>query len=310
MIKFPMELNWIKTENPTLADNILGKVILVYFWTSSNINSIKSINMLNNLYSKYKVYGFEILGVHIPEFDFEFDINNVLNAVQYYNIQFPIITNVINQQLKAFKNPIQPAYYLHNDMGHIVYKDYKCEYEIIEEHIKQLLVLKGEKIKDLPESINFPTKFPLLNLSNCYLGYNKLFNFASFEKINNSKIQKYTIPAPIKKNHVYFEGVWQIEKNKSILKKAGGKIIYRYYGNKLNIIMGAGLPVKAKVLIDEKRLELGNSGEDIDDSGSVNIKEYRLYNLINTYNIYETHTCEIIFKNKDVEVYAFTIEEN
>src|SRR5262245_1119189 len=64
---------FVNTEPFKLADLVGKKVILVDFMTYSCINCQRTFPHLKSWYEEYKDDGFEIVGIHTPEFAFEKD---------------------------------------------------------------------------------------------------------------------------------------------------------------------------------------------------------------------------------------------
>jgi len=65
-------------------------------------------------------------------------------------------------------------------------------------------------------------------------------------------------------------------------------------------------PVKAKILLDGQPIPSAKRGSDIAKDGTLEIKEARLYNLVDTGNSYENHTLTIEFAQPGVKAFAFT----
>jgi thiol-disulfide isomerase/thioredoxin len=313
MHEFPPGLTWLNVEKPLKTSDLINKVVLVDFWTYSCINCIRTMPFLKEWYRKYKKYGFEIIGVHAPEFDFERDIFNVKNAIKYFNIEYPVVLDNDLKLWTIYNNHYWPAHYIFDAQGKLRFTHFgEGEYEKTEQIIRELLKEKGEDIKEPVTPIKPLVDFSKIGSPETYLGYNRMVGFASPEELRPDTPQRYSIPSDIKKNRVYFEGLWEIQSDKAILKDSYGKIVYRYSANKINLVMGVNKEfqnknlVKAGVFIDGKKLNIGNKGDDVDENGYINVQEYKLYNLINTHNYYEIHTCEIVFYGAGIEVFAFT----
>ena len=175
---------------------------------------------------------------------------------------------------------LEAAHYLFDAEGKLRHTHFgEGAYEETEQIIQELLSEKGEEVKEEIVPIKMPVDFTKIGSAETYLGYNRMVGFASPEDLIPDTPQNYSIPPEIKKNRVYFGGNWKIELEKSVLESSTGRIVYRYTANKLNLVMGANKPIKARVIVDGSNLELGNKGDDIDDKGFVNIQEYKLYNL-------------------------------
>jgi len=93
----PGEYFNIEGEKITVQELIGKKVILFDFWTYSCINCQRTLPFLNAWYDKYKDQGLEILGVHTPEFEFEKDPKNVQEAIDKYEIEYPVIPEPENR---------------------------------------------------------------------------------------------------------------------------------------------------------------------------------------------------------------------
>jgi thiol-disulfide isomerase/thioredoxin len=313
MHEFPPGLTWFNVEKPLKASDLADKVVLVDFWTYSCINCIRTMPFLKEWYSKYKKYGFEIIGIHTPEFDFERDIFNVKNAIKYFEIDYPVVLDNDLKLWTIYNNHYWPAHYIYDTQGKLRYTHFgEGEYEKTEEVIQNLLKENGKEVTEPVIQIKPSVDFSKIGSPETYLGYNRMVGFASPEELDSDIPQKYSIPSDIKKNRVYFEGLWEIKDDRAILKDSFGRIVYRYSANKINLVMGTNKgsqdkkQIKVCVLMDGQKLDIGNKGDDIDERGCVNVQEHRLYNLINTHNYYEVHTCEILFHDAGIEVFAFT----
>lgn len=82
-------IGWLNSA-PLSRTSLRGKVVLVNFWTYTCINSIRPLPYLRNWAAKFKDAGFVVLGVHTPEFSFEYEPRNVETAVRNLNVGFPV----------------------------------------------------------------------------------------------------------------------------------------------------------------------------------------------------------------------------
>jgi hypothetical protein len=57
--------------NPLTLSSLKGKVVLVYIWTYTCINSIRPMPYIDDWNQKYSNNGLVVVGVHSPEFTFE-----------------------------------------------------------------------------------------------------------------------------------------------------------------------------------------------------------------------------------------------
>ncbi len=76
--------------SPLTLEALKGKVVLVDFWTYSCINCIRTLPYITEWDKKYRKDGLVIIGVHAPEFEFEKNMENVKQAINRYNIKYPV----------------------------------------------------------------------------------------------------------------------------------------------------------------------------------------------------------------------------
>src|SRR3989338_8302553 len=82
---------YINTDDMLTVGSLKGKVVLVDFWTYTCINCIRTLPYLKAWHDKYKEDGLVIVGVHTPEFEFEKKYKNVKDAVEKYELKYPIV---------------------------------------------------------------------------------------------------------------------------------------------------------------------------------------------------------------------------
>ena len=118
---------------------------LVDFWTYTCINCIRTFPYLKAWYSKYEHEGFEIVGVHTPEFAFEKAAKNVEGAINQNGLKYPVAQDNNFETWNAFRNQYWPAHYLIDAKGMIRYIHFgEGDYETTEEAIRSLLAEKGD----------------------------------------------------------------------------------------------------------------------------------------------------------------------
>ena len=119
-------------------------MVLVDFWTYTCINCIRTLPYLNAWYAKYHSKGFEIVGVHTPEFPFEHSAANVAAAIAQNGIRYPVVQDNEYGTWNAYNNQYWPAEYLIDAQGRIRLADFgEGEYAAKERAIRSLLVEAG-----------------------------------------------------------------------------------------------------------------------------------------------------------------------
>ena len=82
---------WLNTDANSLEEiRAANKVTVVQFWTFSCSNCKNTIPALQNLYADYGDRGLEIVGVHAPEFSFEAEVDNIVDAAANLGVTWPI----------------------------------------------------------------------------------------------------------------------------------------------------------------------------------------------------------------------------
>ncbi len=131
--------NWINSNPLTIAE-LKGKVVLLDFWTYSCINCIRTQPYLNKWYDSYMKDGFEILGVHAPEFAFEKVEKNVQREVKKAKILYPVALDNGFATWNAYGNQYWPARYLIDKEGKVRYTHFgEGDYDGTEAAIQSLL---------------------------------------------------------------------------------------------------------------------------------------------------------------------------
>ncbi len=87
--EFADSLRWLNTNTPPKITGSLGKVVLIYFWTPSNVNSINLLPDIRALENKFE-NGLVVVGVLCPKFPRESDPAGALKAVNRLFIRHPV----------------------------------------------------------------------------------------------------------------------------------------------------------------------------------------------------------------------------
>lgn len=107
---------WLNTPDgaPLALDELRGKVVLVDFWTYSCINCQRAIPHVAAWYDRYRDVGagFEVIGVHTPEFAFERETRNVVAGARDLGVTYPVAQDNSYATWTAYRNRYWPAQYL------------------------------------------------------------------------------------------------------------------------------------------------------------------------------------------------------
>ncbi|MGI9609403.1 MAG: redoxin domain-containing protein [Acidimicrobiia bacterium] len=93
---------WLNTDITTL-DELDGQVVMVEMWTFGCSNCKARIPHTQALYATYKDQGFEIVGVHAPEFSYEAEVPNIVEAVERLGVTWPVALDTEKRNFRAWQ---------------------------------------------------------------------------------------------------------------------------------------------------------------------------------------------------------------
>ena len=149
---------WFNSEPFTIAEQLeAGNVVLIDFWTYTCINCVRTLPYLRDWHEKYADRGLVILGVHTPEFDFEYDAENVAEAIERLGVSWPVAQDNAFATWREFENRYWPAKYLFGARGEILYRHFgEGEYEETERIIRAALIAAGRDVTDISPGLPAP----------------------------------------------------------------------------------------------------------------------------------------------------------
>ena len=293
---------WINSE-PLSMEQLKGKVVLVDFWTYTCINCIRTLPYLKEWDEKYKEKGLVIVGVHTPEFEFEKKYENVLDAVGQYQLKYPVAQDNLYATWSAYKNRYWPREFLIDIDGYIRHDHIgEGSYDETEKIIQELLKERMERINkndtiNASITANNQTYFRPLEIGTpeIYFGYKfSRGNFGNSQGLKPEQIVDYKTPSSITENNAYLSGKWKNNADNMELAQDVGDITLKFSAKVVNIVAGSQNSSQALVHLD-----------DIFINNESTIKEFKLYNVVNSQN-YGTHTVNIKIKGKGFKIFTFT----
>ena len=82
---------WLNTDATSLEEiRATNRLTVVQFWTFGCRNCKNTLEALGQLYTDFRDQGVEIVGVHSPEFSYEADVNNIIEAAADLGVIWPI----------------------------------------------------------------------------------------------------------------------------------------------------------------------------------------------------------------------------
>ena len=302
---------YINTASNELAETLEGKVVLYDIWTYSCINCIRTIPYITAWDEKYRDEGLVIVGIHTPEFEFEKDKDNVLAAVQKFDINYPVVLDNEKEIWNAFQNKYWPRKYIADHDGYIRY-DHIGEgaYKETEKIIQQLLQERSESLNIKTNTFELTTleefEHSTFRTPELYFGYkfasgrNNLGNENGFKP---EEMVEYNIPLEIKQHYFYLDGKWKNTKDSMELVSENGLIMLNYNAKQVNIV--ASNNAELEIFIDGEHIPKHIAGIDVNQDGKVMIIEPRLYNIVESI-VTESHELLIKVNDPKFEIFTFT----
>lgn len=264
----------------------------------------------------YSDDGLVIIGVHAPEFAFEKKVQNVQNAVNEFELEYPVVLDNDFQTWRAYRNRYWPAKYIIDRQGKVRYTHFgEGAYEETEEVIRYLL---GEKEGAEVDFSAVESSKAGVQTGETYLGIDRhvvsgsrkddLLNrqavFVSPEEVSETAVA-YSRPALTEGNQWWLEGDWTFDEEKVVSQSDTASIGLTYTASEANLVMGfQEEPVNVEIWLDGEQISPENAGRMLED-GQLTIDDFKLYYL-SDHDQAESHELELRFDGPGVELYAWT----
>jgi cytochrome c biogenesis protein CcdA/thiol-disulfide isomerase/thioredoxin len=276
--------DWFNSKPLSIA-GLRGKVVLIDFWTYSCINCLRTLPHLKAWYAAYHKYGFEIIGVHSPEFAFEHVASNVAAAIKRLGITYPVVQDNNFATWTNYSNEYWPAEYLIDQQGRIrAYSFGEGDYTTMEQNIQQLLGVSATAaaVPDLTPTTP--------QTAETYLGYLRLDKdrYAG-GAIAKNKQKDYPAVHNVPANAIAYTGSWNIHDWDAV---AGTKAVLTLAFQGKDVYLVAGGTGTVTVYLNGKEQE------------TVPITADRLYTLHHTIRD-ETGVLTLHF-SPGLQAYSFT----
>ncbi len=270
--------------------------MLVDFWTYTCINCIRTLPYLNAWYAKYHHDGFEIVGVHTPEFPFEHSAANVAAAITQNGIHYPVVQDNEYGTWNAYNNQYWPAEYLIDAQGRIRLEDFgEGEYATKERAIRSLLVEAGAT------DLSGPTHVHALKPSEAEVTPESYLGTERGERLTNGRVGiPFTAglhdygplpsqPPPL--SELRFAGVMRIGAW-GATAVSGAAVQLHFRARRVYLVMGSpGHPRPVRVLLDGRPIPPSVAGTNVHD-GTAMAQFQDVYNLVNLPEV-QTHTLTV-----------------
>ena len=138
---------WLNTDATSLEEiRAANRLTVVQFWTFGCRNCKNTLDALSQLYTDFGDQGVEIVGVHSPEFSYEADVNNIIEAAADLGVIWPIALDTDKRNFHRWQPGnigYWPRVYVIDGDNQIRFDrtgDGRATYEKLYETVEQLLV--------------------------------------------------------------------------------------------------------------------------------------------------------------------------
>jgi thiol-disulfide isomerase/thioredoxin len=298
---------------PLTPEGLRGRVVVVQFCTFSCVNWLRTVPYVKAWAGKYRDAGLVVIGVHSPEFPFEHDLDKVRSALAGMGIDYPVALDNAFAVWRAFDNAYWPALYFVDADGRLRHHHFGEEdYERSEQIIQQLLTEAGsagigdDLVSVQPDGVSLGADWAALESPETYIGYARATGFASPGGLTTDRHRAYEEPRRLTLNQWALSGDWTVQPQLATLNQPGGRIVHRFRGRDVNLVLGAASePIRFLLRIDGAPPG-GSSGLDVDAHGNGTASDERLYQLIRQDGRVVDRSVEITFLDAGAQAYVIT----
>lgn len=320
--------SWLNSAPLTMA-GLRGQVVLIDFWEYTCTNCIRTFDDNKRWYERYHPYGFTIIGVHDPEFDIAYPVQNVERAVKRFKLPYPIVVDDGFKIWTSYRNNTWPNRFLVDASGMVrFHRDGEGGDADFERAIRYLLEQAHPSLK-FPASFTIPQEKDAFAPScgvpteEMYVGdwYNRGV-LSNPQGYHNGKTIDYLLPAEVADGRAALSGPWKTDKNGMIYRGKGkgdapsnDQLKMRYGARELYAVMNIshGRPSRVYIQQDGTNLTADNKGVDvqIDSQGRsyIEVREPRMYYLVQNRS-FDEHSVSLFPTQPGLTVNSFTFGNN
>ncbi|HJT91940.1 MAG TPA: cytochrome c biogenesis protein DipZ [Mycobacterium sp.] len=231
---------WLNTPNGAAVDlkSLRGKVVLVDFWAYSCINCQRAIPHIVDWYAAYKDAGFEVIGVHTPEYAFERVPDNVASGAADLGITYPVALDPNYSTWTNYRNRYWPAKYLIDANGTVRHIKFgEGDYAATESLIRQLLSDANPGVT-LPAATEAVDTTPPPDLTaETYLGVGKVVNYGG-DGVYDEGSATFDYPARLPDDSFAYRGRWKLDYQGATADGADSSIELNYRARNVYLVVG------------------------------------------------------------------------
>ncbi|PXX12137.1 cytochrome c biogenesis protein DipZ [Mycolicibacterium moriokaense] len=231
---------WLNTPGGAPIDlkSLRGKVVLIDFWAYSCINCQRAIPHVVDWYRSYKDAGFEVIGVHTPEYAFEKVPDNVASAAKDLGITYPIALDPNYSTWTNYRNRYWPAEYLIDANGNVRHDQFgEGDYDATENLIRQLLTA-AHPVVQLPAATGRADTTPTgLITPETYLGVGKVGNYGGAGPYEQGSAT-FAYPDRLPDDTFAYRGPWSLDYQGATSGSDQSSVALSYHARNVYMVVG------------------------------------------------------------------------
>ncbi|MBV8177677.1 MAG: cytochrome c biogenesis protein DipZ [Mycobacterium sp.] len=231
---------WLNTpgDKPIDLHSLRGKVVLVDFWAYSCINCQRAIPHVEGWYKAYRDSGFEVIGVHTPEYAFEKVTNNVRKGAADLGITYPVAQDNNYSTWTNYRNEYWPAEYLIDAGGTVRHVKFgEGDYNGTEKLIRGLITNAHPGVA-LPPPVDAPDTTPQRGLTpETYLGVGKVVNYAGGGTYDEGRAS-FAFPQALPDDSFALQGPWMLDYQGATADSNASSIELNYHAKNVYLVVG------------------------------------------------------------------------
>jgi thiol-disulfide isomerase/thioredoxin len=211
---------------------------LIDFWAYSCINCQRAIPHVEGWYKAYHHDGFEVIGVHTPEYAFEKVTGNVEKGAADIGITYPIALDNSYSTWTNYRNQYWPAEYLIDASGVVRHVKFgEGDYNVTEKLIRQLIATARPGVA-LPPPVDAPDTTPQSGLTpETYFGVGKMVNYAGTGVYDKGQAN-FAFPPTLPDDSFALQGPWTLDYQGATADSDTSSIELNYHAKNVYIVVG------------------------------------------------------------------------
>ena len=302
---------WMQHGPIELAQLRGRNVILLDFWDYTCANCIRTLPYVSEWHRRYASQGLVVVGVHAPEFSFARDHANVLEAIERFGLDYPIMLDNNYTIWRAYSNRYWPAKYLIDTQGRLRYYHFgEGLYQETEKQIQKLL-------SEIDSSAEFPVPIePIRDTDQpgavCYRVTPELSlgsargQFGNPAGVVRDQSFDYSDPGRYIEGAAFLSGRWFVSEESSRADAPGATLMVRYTSMDVNLVLAPAGNGEARIeLFIGEEQQAGSDVEIRHGRCFITVERPRMYSLIANPSVL-SGSLRLKMLDAGLTAYAFT----